>query len=251
MKSFLLLFSLIISVFCVPDGYHLVWSDEFNGDSIDTSKWGYDIGGGGWGNNELEYYTDRRENSYVADGSLHIRALKEDFGGRAYTSARMLSKGKFDFTYGYVEARLKLPRGSGIWPAFWMLGQNIDQVSWPACGELDIIEAINDEGRIYSTCHWQAGGGHAEYGQPSGNFDIQEFHTYYLQWDSDYIRTGVDGKQHYEFLIRDNAGETYAFHKPLFFIMNVAVGGNWPGFNINDNQFPTEMVVDYIRVYQK
>lgn len=113
MKSFLLL-SLIIAVFSVPDGYKLVWSDEFNGDSIDYSKWGYDLGGSGWGNNELEYYTDRRENSYVSNGVLHIRALKENYGGRSYTSARMLSKGKFEFNFGYIEARIALPSGMGI-----------------------------------------------------------------------------------------------------------------------------------------
>ena len=128
MKSFLLLLS-ILSVLSVPDGYRLVWSDEFNGNAIDTSKWGYDIGGGGWGNNELEYYTDRSNNAYVSNGVLHIRALKEDYGGRSYTSARLLSKGKYEFQYGYVEARIALPVGMGIWPAFWMLGQNIDSVS--------------------------------------------------------------------------------------------------------------------------
>lgn len=250
MKSFLLL-SLIIAVFSVPDGYNLVWSDEFNGDSIDYSKWGYDLGGSGWGNNELEYYTDRRENSYVSNGVLHIRALKENYGGRSYTSARMLSKGKFEFNFGYIEARIALPSGMGIWPAFWMLGQNIDSVSWPACGEIDIIEAINTENKIYSTCHWQADGQHTQYGQKTGTFDIVNFHTYYLQWDSEYIRAGVDGRQHYEKYIKDGTGQTYAFQKPFFFILNVAVGGNWPGFNIDDNQFPTEMQVDYIRVYKK
>ena len=114
MKSFLLLLSLFISVFSVPDGYHLVWSDEFNGDSIDLSKWDFNIGGDGWGNNELEYYTNRGENAYVSNGLLHIRALKENYGGRSYTSARLLSKGKYEFTYGYIEARIALPSGMGI-----------------------------------------------------------------------------------------------------------------------------------------
>ena len=250
MKYLLILLS-IVSTLCAPSGYNLVWSDEFDGSSIDTNKWGYDIGGSGWGNNELEYYTDRSDNAYVSNSILHIRAKKESYGDKSYTSARMLSKNKFNIQYGYVEARIALPSGMGIWPAFWMLGQNIDSVSWPACGEIDIIEAINNENKVYSTCHWQANGQHAEYGQSTGTFDITNFHTYYLEWNSEYIRAGVDGVQHYEIYIKDGTGETTAFHKPFFFIMNVAVGGNWPGFNIDDSQFPTEMKVDYVRVYQK
>ena len=248
--KFFLLFSLILSIYtAVPAGYKLVWSDEFEGNSIDGSKWGYDIGGGGWGNNEYEYYTNRRENSYVADGVLHIKAIKESFEGKDYTSARMLTKGKFEFQYGYVEARIALPRGTGIWPAFWMLGNNIDSASWPVCGEIDIIEAINTENKIYSTCHWDSNG-HAQYGESTGTFDITQFHTYHLYWDRDYIRCGVDGGQHYEILIKDGTGNTHALHNKFFFILNVAVGGNWPGFDVDANQFPTEMKVDYIRVYQ-
>lgn len=249
MKSVLLL-SLILSIYTgVPAGYKLVWSDEFEGNSIDGSKWGYDIGGGGWGNNEYEYYTNRGENSYVADGVLHIRAIKESFEGKDYTSARLLTKGKFEFQYGYVEARIALPRGTGIWPAFWMLGNNIDSVSWPSCGEIDIIEAINTENKIYSTCHWNSNG-HAQYGQSTGTFDITQFHTYHMYWDREYIRCGVDGGQHYEILIKDGTGNTQALHNKYFFILNVAVAGNWPGFEVDNNQFPTEMKVDYIKVYQ-
>ena len=249
--KFLLVLSLLLTIYTeVPDGYKLVWSDEFDGDEIDTTKWGYDLGGSGWGNNELEYYTDRKENSFVSDGILHIKAIKESYEGKEYTSARMLTKGKFEFQYGYVEARISLPRGSGIWPAFWMLGYNIDWIVWPCCGEIDIIEAINTENKVYATCHWFANGGHAEYGKNSEDFDLTEFHDYYLYWDSEYIRVGVDGKQHYEILIKDNTGSTNAFHNKFFFILNVAVGGNWPGFEIDNNQFPNEMKVDYIRVYQ-
>ena len=248
--KFVLLLSLVLSIYtAVPAGYKLVWSDEFEGNSIDGSKWGYDIGGGGWGNNEYEYYTNRRENSYVADGVLHIKAIKESFEGKDYTSARMLTKGKFEFQYGYVEARIALPRGTGIWPAFWMLGNNIDSASWPVCGEIDIIEAINTENKIYSTCHWDSNG-HAQYGESTGTFDITQFHTYHLYWDRDYIRCGVDGGQHYEILIKDGTGNTHALHNKFFFILNVAVGGNWPGFDVDAGQFPTEMKVDYIRVYQ-
>ena len=161
------------------------WNDEF--DTIDSSKWTFEIGTGssGWGNNEWEYYTDRSENAYVQDGILHIRANKEDYEGSKYTSARMITKGKFSFTYGTVEARIALPVGKGIWPAFWMLGANIDAVSWPACGEIDIIEAVNDENVVYGTNHWQYNGNHADYGNNTRDYygtskelDITQFHNY-------------------------------------------------------------------------
>ena len=177
----------------------LVWSDEFNGSSLDTSKWGYEIGTGasGWGNNELQYYTNRTDNAYVSGGALHIRAKRESYGGKNYTSARLNTNGKFTFKYGYVEARLALPSSQGIWPAFWMLGANIGSVGWPACGEIDIMEAINAENRTYATCHWDCNG-HSDYGKNTGNFDITQYHTYGLQWDSQYIRMFVDGNKIYE-----------------------------------------------------
>ena len=232
-----------------------LWNDEF--DTIDTTKWTFEIGTGasGWGNNEKQYYTARSENAYVQDGILHIRAKKEDYEGSGYTSARMITKGKFSFTYGTVEARIALPTGKGIWPAFWMLGENIDAVSWPACGEIDIIESINDESVVYGTNHWQFEGQHASYGNNTSDFhgakkelDITQFHTYKLTWDEKLIAMYVDDFKYHEISIEDNAGGTDAFHKPQFFLLNVAVGGNWPGFDIDDAQFPNEMLVDYIRV---
>ena len=228
----------------------LVWSDEFNGSSLDTSKWGYEIGTGasGWGNNELQYYTNRTDNAYVSGGALHIRAKRESYGGKNYTSARLNTNGKFTFKYGYVEARLALPSSQGIWPAFWMLGANIGSVGWPACGEIDIMEAINAENRTYATCHWDCNG-HSDYGKNTGNFDITQYHTYGLQWDSQYIRMFVDGNKIYEMYIENNAGGTEEFHRPFYLLLNVAVGGNWPGFAVNDSAFPQEMKVDYIRVW--
>lgn len=234
-----------------------LWHDEFDGETIDTSKWTFDIGtgAGGWGNNEWEYYTSRKENAYVKDGVLHIRAQKENYEGQKYTSARMLTKGKFAFKYGTVEARIALPTGKGIWPAFWMLGQNIDEVSWPACGEIDIIETINDENIVYGTHHWQYNGNHASYGNNTGDYrnqkfelDITQFHTYKFTWDEKYIRMFVDDFMYHEILIEGNEGDTEEFHKPFFFLLNVAVAGNWPGFEVDDSQFPNEMLVDYIRV---
>lgn len=235
-----------------------LWNDEFDGDAIDSEKWSFEIGTGasGWGNNEWEYYTDRSENAYVKDGILHIRANKESYEGASYTSARMLTKGKFSFTYGTVEARIALPVGTGIWPAFWMLGENIDQVSWPACGEIDIIEAVNSENIVYGTNHWANGSEYATYGNNTGNYreqsyelDITEFHTYKFTWDEKYIRMFVDDFMYHEILIENNTGDTEEFHKPFFFLLNVAVAGNWPGFEVDDTQFPNEMLVDYIRVY--
>jgi beta-glucanase (GH16 family) len=231
------------------------WNDEF--DTIDSSKWTFEIGTGssGWGNNEWEYYTDRSENAYVKDGILHIRANKEDYEGSKYTSARMITKSKFSFTYGTVEARIALPTGKGIWPAFWMLGANIDEVSWPACGEIDIIEAVNSESVVYGTNHWQYEGSHAEYGNNTNDFhgakkefDITQFHTYKMTWDDKLIAIYVDDFKYHEISIEENAGGTDAFHKPQFFLLNVAVAGNWPGFEVDDSQFPNEMLVDYIRV---
>lgn len=234
-----------------------LWHDEFDGETIDTSKWTFEIGtgAGGWGNNEWEYYTDRKENAYVKDGVLHIRAQKEDYEGQKYTSARMITKDKFAFTYGTVEARIALPTGKGIWPAFWMLGQNIDEVSWPACGEIDIIEAVNTENKIYGTNHWANGAEYATYGNNTGDYrnqkfelDITQFHTYKFTWDEKYIRMFVDDFMYHEILIENNEGDTEEFHKPFFFLLNIAVAGNWPGFEVDDSQFPNEMLVDYIRV---
>ena len=236
-----------------------LWHDEFDGNAVDTEKWTFEIGTGasGWGNNEWEYYTDRKENAYVQDGILHIRATKEDYEGSKYTSARMITKGKFSFTYGTVEARIALPVGKGIWPAFWLLGQNIDAVSWPACGEIDIIETVNSENIVYGTNHWANGSEYATYGNNTENYrnqkfelDVTQFHNYKFTWDEKYIRMFVDDFMYHEILIENNTGDTEEFHKPFFFILNVAVAGNWPGFEVDDAQFPNEMLVDYIRVTQ-
>lgn len=233
-----------------------LWHDEFDGVRIDSSKWDYDIGAGGWGNNELQYYTDREDNAYVKDGILHIRAKKEQFKGSTYTSARLITKNKFSFTYGTIEARIALPVGNGIWPAFWMLGENIDTVSHPYCGEIDIIEAVNIEHVVYGTCHW-FNNGHAQHGKSTADFygasfplDVTKFHVYKLTWNNQLITTYVDGFKYNEMSIVNNAGGTDAFHKPFYLILNVAVGGDWPGFEIDDSQFPNEMLVDYIRVSQ-
>ena len=247
----------IVSSSSAEPAAQYLWHDEFDGETIDTSKWTFEIGTGasGWGNNEREYYTSRKENAYVKDGVLHIRAQKEDYEGQKYTSARMLTKGKFAFKYGTVEARIALPTGKGIWPAFWMLGQNIDEVSWPACGEIDIIETINDENIVYGTHHWQYNGNHATYGNNTKDYygtskelDITQFHTFKMVWNEKLIAMYVDEFKYQEIDIESAKDGLEAFHKPQFFILNVAVAGNWPGFEVDDSQFPNEMLVDYIRV---
>lgn len=233
------------------------WNDDFDGATIDTSKWSFETGATGWGNNEWQYYTARPENAYIQNGTLHIRANKESYEGATYTSARLITKGKFSFTYGTIEARIALPLGKGIWPAFWMLGENIDDVSWPACGEIDIIEAVNDENIVYGTNHWAYEGQHAEYGNKTSDYygtsialDITQFHTYKLTWDEKTITMYVDDFKYHEISIENSAGGTDAFHKPFFLLLNIAVAGNWPGFEVDDTQFPNEMLVDYIRVYK-
>src|SRR5215210_6759587 len=162
----------------------LVWSDEFDGTAVNTANWGYDIGGGGWGNNEKEYY--QAANATVANGNLVITAKKQRMKGNAYTSARLKTQGKKEFTYGKIEARIKLPLGQGLWPAFWMLGANINTVSWPKCGETDIMEHINTENTIYGTIHWD-NNGYASYG---GNTTTTpaDYHIYAVEWDSAAIR---------------------------------------------------------------
>ena len=233
------------------------WNDDFEGTAIDTSKWTFETGATGWGNNEWEYYTARTENAYVQDGILHIRANKESYEGASYTSARLITKSKFSFTYGTIEARIALPLGKGIWPAFWMLGENIDDVSWPACGEIDIIEAVNEENIVYGTNHWAYEGQHAEYGNNTSDYygtsialDITQFHTYRLTWDEKAIAMYVDDFKYHEISIENSAGGTDAFHKPFFLLLNIAVAGNWPRFEVDDAQFPNEMLVDYIRIYK-
>lgn len=229
-----------------PEGYDLVWSDKFESDSLDLSKWIYNTGAEpNWGNNELQYYTNRKENIYLANGMLHIKAKYESYEGSQYTSARITTRKKFDFKYGFIEARIALPRGMGIWPAFWMLAAN------DKADEIDIIEAVNTENIVYSTCHWYPNG---EYTHESGwtkTFDITQFHIYTVLWNEEKIQFAVDGNEHFTLNIKNSAKQTNSFHGNFYFLLNVAVGGNWPGFVIDNSQFPTEMLVDYIKVYQK
>lgn len=231
--------------------WNLVWSDEFNGTSLNTADWTAEngTGGSGWGNNELQYYTNRSQNLQVTGGNLVITAQKESYNGSSYTSARIKTQGKKSFTYGKIEARMKLPSGQGIWPAFWMLGSNMDTVGWPKSGEIDIMERVNNNAYVNGTVHWDANG-HAEYGKVSGNLDFSQYHVYSVEWDAKYIRWYVDGSLFNEFYIENNTGNTEEFQKPFFLLLNLAVGGNWPGSPNASTAFPAQMLVDYVRVYQ-
>lgn len=237
-------------------GYTLVWSDEFDSTALNANNWNYETGANGWGNNELENYTAGTNNAYIENGNLVIEAKKEISGSAGYSSARLTSKGKQKFSHGKIEFRAKLPATKGIWPALWMLGENIDQVGWPTCGEIDIMELINKEqpSKIYGTGHWAANGGHASAG---GNFTLSSgyysdaFHLFAIEWDGNQIKWLMDNNQYYQLNRADVTGDSYPFDKEFYLIMNVAVGGNWPGNPDASSVFPQKMLVDYVRVYQQ
>lgn len=230
--------------------YTLIWSDEFGGTDLNLNQWTYDIGQGdwGWGNNELQYYTNSSSNVSVDNGYLNITALNEQFGSANYTSARIKSKGLFDFTYGRVEARIKVPVGQGLWPAFWMLGANIDNVSWPQCGEIDVMEHINNETIIHGTHHYNNNGW--QYSGGSVSCDANEFQVYSIEWSPLSIQWFLNDVMYYETDISSSSISKEEFHEPFFFLINLAVGGNWPGSPNGATQFPAVMQVDYVRVYQ-
>jgi len=242
----------------------LVWSDEFNspnGSSADPSKWVMETGGKGWGNHELEYYTARLDNVHQQDGNLVIQALREKYTGpdgstRDYTSARLKTLGKFSQTYGRFEARIRIPRGQGLWPAFWMLGDDIDRVGWPSCGEIDIMENIGKEpGVVHGSIHgpgFDDGNLEANFSLPAGQALADDFHLYAVEWEPDAIRFYVDD---HLYVTRTHAdmrpGWKWSFDHPFFLLLNVAVGGDWPGSPDATTVFPQTMLVDYVRVYRR
>lgn len=228
----------------------LVWSDEFDANSASTpdiTKWGYDLGAGGWGNNEKQYYTNRTNNAIVSDGTLKINAIKEPYNGSNYTSARLLSKGKFSFKYGKVDISAKLPATGGTWPAIWMLGENFLSAGWPNCGEIDIMEHVgNSMNKIYGTLHYPGrSGANADGATRMINNATTEFHKYTLEWTDVSIKISVDNEVFYSFV----NNPTTPFNQDFFFILNIAIGGNLGG-TIDPAFTKTLMEVDYIRVYQ-
>ncbi len=249
-----------------PANYKLVWSDEFSGpdgSSPDSSKWTYDIGGNGWGNNELEYYTNRTQNAQIKGGNLVITAQQEAYTGadgvtRNYTSARLKTQGLFSQAYGRFEARIKIPAGQGMWPAFWMLGNDITSVGWPKCGEIDIMENIGKEpGTVHGSLHGPSTSGptsdlSAAFSLPAGQNFAGDFHLYAVEWEPGTIRFYVDTNLYATFTSSQwPAGGAWVFDHPFFIILNVAVGGSWPGSPDSTTVFPQQMLVDYVRVYTK
>jgi beta-glucanase (GH16 family) len=235
--------------------WNIVWSDEFNGTFINPDVWTYDLGNnGGWGNNELEYYTSSSENVYVTNGFLHIVARQQSTNGYSYTSTRMKTEGLYSAQYGRFEWRASLPAGAGFWPALWMLGINIDTAGWPGCGEIDVVEnngsaLTNVQGSLHS------GSDETQvYTLPGGN--VTNFHTYLLDWSTNAVSWYVDGQRYETQTNWSSSVGSYPtpFNQPFFIIMNVAVGGNYVGnpsvATINaDSSFPGEMIVDYVRLY--
>lgn len=231
----------------------LIWADEFDGPEIDLANWTYDLGGNGWGNREWQTYTNRPENARIEDGILIIEAREELMGGRPYTSARLKSQGLQAFQNGRFEARLKVPEGQGIWPAFWMLGDNFSQRGWPLAGEIDIMENIGREpNTVHGTLHGPGYAGANNVGkahviaEPFAN----DFHIFAIEWEGEEIRWYVDDT-HYFTLTADDVPGEWVYDHPFFFLLNVAVGGNWPGYPNDTTEFPQQMKVDYVRVYQE
>lgn len=242
--------------------WKLAWSDEFDGTSLNTNTWNYEIGNGdwGWGNGEKQYYTNRTENVEVSNGTLKIKALKESYNGFDYTSGRITTKGKQEFKYGKIEARIKLPSFSGSWPAFWTLGANHSSVGWPRCGELDIMEGINAENNTYGAIHWnvestdyngQGDNSASSAGKLPSDYERTEWHTYGIEWSENLIRWYVDDKVF--FSQSTVASSMSEFRQAHYIILNLAIGGTWPGYNIDESAFPNNSVmeVDYVRVYNQ
>jgi beta-glucanase (GH16 family) len=234
----------------------LVLQDEFDQPGpIDANLWNFNTGtgSGGWGNNELQYYTNRPQNVVAENGILKITAIKESFMGSEYTSGRILTKGKFEQKYGRYEARIKLPLGKGLWPAFWMLGANSDTVIWPQCGEIDIMEYLgNNPTTIFGTVHgpgnFGAGAISKTYQLKNDRFD-NDFHIFGIEWGENYVNYYVDDVLYNQITPKDLKGE-WVFNQPFYIILNMAVGGNFPGSPNSETVFPQTMLVDYVRVYQ-
>ena len=239
----------------IPEGelmnWKLIWHDEFDGDQLDRTNWTFDRGANGWGNAELEEYTDSPDNARVENGNLIIEARKDDKSQYGYSSARIKTQGLHSWQYGHIEARIKLPTGQGIWSAFWMLGEGSN---WPGGGEIDILEMIGKKpNTIYSTVHGpgysgaKGIGSHVDFPQSSLQ---NNFHIYAVEWETDEIRWYVDDTRIFKVTSNDVRGK-WVFDHTFFILMNVAVGGGWPGFPDATTTFPQQMLVDYVRVYQK
>jgi beta-glucanase (GH16 family) len=270
-KPFLpVIFALIVptaDMLAQAPNWQLVWSDEFNGLNIDRSNWTYDTGGNGWGNHELQFYTDRTTNSFIArdpassNSCLVIQALKDEYRNRSYTSARLKTQGLHSWTYGRIEASIKVPNGQGVWPAFWMLGANFPTAGWPTCGELDIMEHVLPIG-----VNTVRGSAHAPNysGDRSAHCDARpanlsgQFHVFAIEWSPGELRYYVDSVQYLSVTPKIVTCEgkqralpgAWIFDHPFFIILNLAIGGDWPKAPDATTIFPVQMWVDYVRVYR-
>ena len=247
-----------------PANYVLVWSDDFNGpdeSAPDSAKWTIETGGGGWGNSELESYTNRPANVHQQGGNLVITAIHEQFKGtdgisREYTSARLKTSGLFEQKYGRFEARIKIPQGQGMWPAFWMLGNNIGTAGWPTCGEIDIMENIGKEpNKVHGSMHgpgYSGGNGlTGTYTLPSGKV-ADDYHIFAAEWEPAAVRFYVDGNLYETRTPADvPKGKVWVYDHPFFILLNLAVGGEWPGNPDATTVFPQQMLVDYVKVYAR
>ena len=233
---------------------NLVWSDEFNGGALDQTKWGYDLGGGGWGNNELEAYTNSTDNVFLSGGNLVIQARRQQSGNNSYTSGRILTKGKQNFQFGRIDVRAKLPKGKGIWPAIWMLGADIDQNNWPRCGEIDIMELRGSQPmQLLTTMHF--GNSTADH-RMKGTTQVvptdlsDAFHLYSAVRSKDQIRFYLDEAAQPYFTFNASDANPYPFNSPFFGVLNVAVGGDFDNNPDASTVFPQQMQVDYVRYLQ-
>ncbi len=236
----------------VPDDdiWVLNWSEEFEGNALDTDTWSHEFGSHGWGNNELQMYTSSPNNLEVSNGTLKITAREENVGGADYTSARIRTLGKMEFLYGKIEARIKVPLGQGIWPAFWMMGANFEEVGWPHCGEMDVMEHVNNEPLTNSAIHWFNGFGHT-YETKTAPLEAEEWNVYGADWDEEGVTYLINDQPYFHFPFSLNDNTQPIFTQPFFLLLNVAVGGNWPGSPDFTTAFPAVMEVDYIRIFEK
>lgn len=249
--TFYLLLLVIVFASC-KDERQLVWEENFENNQLNEKYWNFDQGDGcphlcGWGNNERQFYT--KKNHTLEDGKLKITTRLED---GTYTSTRITTKGKKEFQYGKIEIKAKLPLGKGLWPAFWMLGANIDEVGWPLCGEIDILEYVGREPEsIFTTLHTADSHGNSKNTRKDKVPGIEEgFHVYSIDWTRDKIDFYIDDKLFYAFQPENKSVEVWPFDQPFYILLNLAVGGNFGGQEIDDSIFPQEFVIDYIRVYQ-
>ena len=254
MRLAVLLLSITVAAVAADNSWKLVWSDEFDGpraSAPDSKKWTYDLGAGGWGNRELETYTQFRENSFLdGDGHLVIRAIQT---GAGYTSARLKTQGLYSVRYGRVAARLKLPKGQGIWPAFWMLGDNARAADWPNCGEIDVMEFIGKTpDTVYFTIHGPGYSGAKALSKSAVLTGLDDFHGYGIEWDQNSLTFLLDGQPVRTLTPADlPAGSKWVYDHPHFLLLNLAVGGAWPGIPDETTVFPQDFVIDWVRVWQR